>query len=122
MYEKTIAGEHRTYAITIPESPTDIYDLLQPADQADYDSLLSAGVPVEPIKYPSFNGDNRYRVPIDGYIVSTAGNFNVRTAVGGVDEVVNMGFQYVVPVYFWPHKTWVSASAPTSAIIRIFFS
>ena len=123
MYEKTIAGEHRTYGITITSSISTLYDLLSAEDQADYDSILRTGVPVMPLQYPALNGDvNRYRTPLDGYVVSTVAPFFARTAVDGEPEQVMTGVQYLCPVYFWPHKTWFSATDPTPALVRIFFS
>lgn len=123
MYEKTIAGESRIYEINVTTTPTTIYDLLSPEDKADYDSLLNVGVVVQGLNYPALNGSaNRFRVPIDGYITSFNNDIYIRTSQNGAVDLILKDFQYVFPVYFWPHKYWVSASSNTISIVRIFFS
>lgn len=122
MYEKTIAGEHRYYDITINSTPSTLYDLLSPADKLDYDSILKNGVDVQSLNYPSYNTERRYRTPLDGYVVSTVGAFYARTSADGTEEQIVPGVQYLCPVYFWPHKTWFRATNPTPSLVRIFFS
>ena len=123
MYEKTISGEDRIYQITVPMTPTLIYDLLSPTDQADYDSILQVGIPLQPLNYPALSYDkNRFRVPVDGYITSFNGDIYISTSSNGAQDQILKDFQYVFPVYFWPHKHWVSASSDTISIVRIFFS
>ena len=123
MYEKTISGETRIYQITIPGTPTLVYDLLQSADKTDYDNLLTTGVKVQPLSYPSLNSDkNVVRVPVDGYILNTSSNFYVSTSQNGAIDTALANLQYTFPVYFWLNKHWVYADSPTQAIIRIFFS
>lgn len=123
MYERTIAGEDRIYQITIPITPTLVYDLLSPADQAEYNSILREGIKVQPLNYPALNADvNRFRVPVDGYVSSVNGNIYISTSVTGAKDTILKDFQYVFPVYFWPHKHWVSSDTDTISIVRIFFS
>jgi hypothetical protein len=123
MYEKTIAGESRIYEITIPVTPTLVYDLLSTADKADYDSILRIGVKVQPLNYPALNADvNRFRVPVDGYVVSANGDIYISTSATGAKDSILKDFQYVFPVYFWPHKHWLSAATDTISLVRIFFS
>lgn len=123
MYEKTIAGEDRIYQITVSMTPTLIYDLLSPEDKADYDSILRTGVKVQPLNYPALNGDvNRFRTAIDGYITSVNGDLYISTSATGAQDRIAKDFQYVFPVYFWPHKHWVSAASSTISLVRIFFS
>ncbi len=123
MYEKTIAGEDRIYQITVPQTPTLVYNLLQTSDQAEYDSILRSGVKVQPLNYPALNADvNRYRIPVDGYVTSFNGDIFISTSESGAKDVILKDFQYVFPVYFWPHKHWLSASSETISLVRIFFS
>lgn len=122
MYEKTIACEQRSYAIVIPNTPTLVYNLLGTNDKAEYDSILNTGLTVEPLIYGAYNPSVNVRTPVDGYITSYSSSFNVRLASSGVDETILANSLYTCPVYFWPHKTWVSAATNTNAIIRIFFS
>jgi hypothetical protein len=123
MYEKTIAGESRIYSIGVTTTPTLIYDLLSPLDQADYDSILNHGIKVQSLNYPALNADvNRFRVPVDGYITSFNGDIYIATSQTGAQDVILKDFQYVFPVYFWPHKHWVSALSNTQSLVRIFFS
>lgn len=123
MYEKTIAGEDRIYEITVPMTPALIYDLLSPTDKVEYDDILRKGVKVQGLNYPALNADvNRYRVPVDGYIASFNGDIYISTSATGAQDKIIKDFQYVFPVYFWPHKHWVSATSETVSIVRIFFS
>lgn len=122
MYEKTIAGEHRSFQITITSTPTTVYDLLTTGDKAIYDALLTTGTVVEPLAYASQNLNTTPRIPIDGYVISSVGSFKVRLDATGIDETISMSSYYPSPVYFWPHKTWLSATGNTVAIVRIFFS
>jgi len=123
MYEKTIAGEDRIYEITIPETPTLIYDLLSEGDKADYDNLINVGIEVQPLVNPSYNADKkRYRTPVDGYIVNVNSNFHVATSQSGASDLALKDLQYTFPVYFWLNKHWVYSDTANAAIIRIFFS
>jgi hypothetical protein len=123
MYEKSIAGEHRMYEITVGENPTTIYDLLSTADKTDYNALLKTGVPVQPLTdLPSKNEDMRYRVPIDGFVKPVTGPIKVRLSLNGHSDDVLAGTEYLCPVYFWLNKTWVYYQTPSSCIVRVFFS
>lgn len=124
MYEKTIAGEHRIYPITITGTPTTVYDLLAQQYKDEYNAILTNGVPVQPLPYASFNNNRTVaRTPVDGYIVSPNGEILVRTSLDGAPEICLTNERYTFPVYFWMHKTWVSSdSGSIDGIIRIFFS
>lgn len=124
MYEKTIAAEHRIYGITITQTPTLVYDLLNENDKENYNNLLNIGVLIQPLNYASQNDHKKIaRTPIDGYIICKTAEIKIRSTDGSVDEEIPINEHYTNPVYFWPHKTLVSSdSGPVSAIIRIFFS
>lgn len=123
MYDKSIAGEQRNYSITITTNATTIYDLLGTNDKAEVDAILSAGLPVQGMEqYPSKNTQSRVRCPVDGYVVSSAGEFQAGTSASSALETVPINTQYVCPVFFWLTKTWVVASGPTVATVRVFFS
>jgi hypothetical protein len=123
MYEKTIGNEHRIYAITIPETPTLVIDLLSAPDRADYDALVTGEGArfYEPIEY--IPNDKKFRrIPVDGYILSNANAWYVATSLAGAVEVVPIDERYTFPVSFWLNKTWISAPAPIAGTLRIFFS
>jgi len=123
MYEKTIGNEHRIYAITIPDTPTMVLDLLSAPDRADYDALVTGDGArfYEPIETVPFDKKFR-RIPVDGYILSNANAWYVATSLTGADEVVPIDERYTFPVSFWLNKTWISAPAPIAGTIRVFFS
>jgi hypothetical protein len=121
MYDGTIATDHRNYQITITATPTTVYSLLSSGDQIDYNSILTTGTQVQPLQYPSKNTDVRYRVPLDGYVVCNSGSFFAYTGDDSSKEVVSINDRYPCNVYFWPHKTYLSASVPISANARILF-
>ena len=124
MYDRTIAGEHRIYEIEITTTPTLVYDLLQSSDKSNYDALLTIGTVIQPLSYASTNDSKVVaRTPIDGYVVCSTSEIKVTSTDGSGDEVVPANERYTSPIYFWPHKTYISSDAgPVSAIVRIFFS
>lgn len=123
MYDKSVAGEHRYYAITIQVAATTVYDLLDANAKAEINSIMTTGLPVQAdTTYPSRNNNNRDRAPVDGYVLSTIGDFNAGSSATSTVEIISKNTQYVCPYYFWLTKTWLSASVPTSAIVRVFFS
>lgn len=124
MYDKTTAGEFRNYEITAPVSPDLVYNLLSPIDKIDYDSILDVGTQIQPLHYPSQNTSIRYKVPVDGTMVSMSGAFSIRSmaAISGASEIVSQTVKYECPLYFWPHKTYVSSAASTKIIVKVLFS
>lgn len=127
MYDKTIASDFRIYSITLPGSPTLIYDLLDSASKTDYDEIVGMkplNLGLSSNRQSTGQPHNRYiRHVIDGYIESYAGTFNVYSDAYptiSAAEIVPENFQYTIPTYDWPHKTYVSGSG--SVIIRVFFS
>ena len=124
MYENSIAGEFRNYEITAPTSPALVYDLLSQIDKNDYDAILDIGTIVQPLHYPCQNTNVRYKVPVDGAMVSVSGAFSVRStaAPSGAAEIVSQTVKYDCPLYFWPHKTYVSSVASTKILVKVLFS
>lgn len=122
MYEKSIANEQRIFAITIPDTPTLVIDLLSPADRTIYDELvLGEGANFNPYDTNPLN-KNYKRIPVDGYVLSNVNAWYASTSIGGAVEVVPVDERYTFPVSFWPEKSYVSAPAPIAGIVRIFFS
>lgn len=123
MYEKTIGNEHRIYAITIPETPTLVLDLLSAPDRTDYNALVTGDGArfYEPIDFVP-NDKSFKRIPVDGYILSNANAWYAGTSPTGFFEVIPIDERFTVPVSFWLNKTYISAPAPIAGIIRIFFS
>ena len=107
MYERTIAGEHRIYEVTLSGTSTKIKDLLSPTDLADYDYLVEEFHP-------------RKHIVVDGYILCNTSQMFISTSESGVEETVDIGIQFTCPVGFWLDKTWVRGSG--NALIRVFFS
>lgn len=118
MYDKSVAGEHRAYNITVTSVPTSVYDLIAGADKVEFDNILNVGLVVE----TSYNHEIRVRVPVDGYVLATNDAIYASTSVSGALEPIPNNSQYVCPVYFWTHKTFLSTATTTQALVRIFFS
>jgi len=122
MYDKTIANDFRIYPITIITTPTLVYDLLAGSSKTNYDEIVNDGLASKPAMVAKAK-KNYKRDPIDGYIISENGSFNVLADGNHASETVAQDVQYTIPVYHWPKKTWVSVDAGTlSAVIRVFFN
>lgn len=122
MYDKSIGGEYRIYGIIIPQTPTLVIDLLTGNDLADYNHIIGTGLPIQPFVLTEKNTEIRKRLPVDGYIYTEEGNFKVSTSQSGSTEPVAAYTQYVVPIFMWLNKTYVSSDTSLNAIIRVFFS
>ena len=124
MYEKSIGGEHRIFAVTVPLAHTLALDLLNPTDRADYDKMITTGVETQPYQSAPYTMNHQIhaRFPVDGYIYSDFGNLYISTSSAGAKETIPPYTQYPIPVFFWLNKTWFSSDGDTNALIRIFFS
>ena len=123
MYEKTIGNEHRIYAITIPDTPTLVLDILSPTDLADYNSLVLEATArfYDPVDTQPLNKAFK-RIPVDGYILSNENAWYSATSLSGAVETVPIDERFTYPVSFWLNKSYIYAPAPIAGIIRIFFS
>jgi hypothetical protein len=122
MYEKSIANEHRVFAITIPDTPALVIDLLSPADKAIYNSLLFGdGENFNPYDTVPLNKEYR-RIPVDGYVLSNVNAWYMGTKLGGAFETIPQDERCTFPVSFWLEKSYIYAPAPIAGLVRIFFS
>lgn len=127
MYEKTIASDYRIYELTLSGTPTLVYDLFDTATKADYDAIVGMKETDYGLKAKRTivgKPHDRYiRHVVDGYVESYTNAFNVYSDAYPTitaTEIVAKNFQYTIPTYDWPHKTYLSGSG--SVIIRLFFS
>jgi hypothetical protein len=93
-YDKTVGGDDFTYDGTLTATPSNLLDILSPADKQELlDALYK-------------NGDQtkqRLRVAVDGWIYGTA-DFYTCHKVGGAEETIAAGVHYPMPVYQWFRK------------------
>jgi hypothetical protein len=119
MYEKTVAGLHRIYEVTLTGTPQTVVELLSPADLADYKSILEEDQPHG--WETGINSRRSYRrVVVDGYVVCPNAAMAVSTSQSGDQEPVPEGVQFTSPVMFWTENTWFAGGG--AAYVRIFFS
>ena len=119
MYERTIGGDHRIYAITLTGSLTKVVDLLNTADRAEYDKFITTKVK-NTGTHGDVQSDGYRRMPVDGYVVNPLASLIVASGAATAEETVDAGVQYTCPIAFWLDKLYVKGSG--TATVRIFFS
>lgn len=127
MYEKSIGADFRIYSLTLTGTPTLVYNLFDATTKADYNEIV--GLKTEAlglIANRTITGtpqDRYIRHVVDGYVESYTNPFNVYSDAYptiSAYEIVPKNLQYTLPVYDWPHKTYLSGSG--EVLIRLFFS
>lgn len=131
-YERTVAGSHRIYVVTVTETPTKVFDLLSNEGFEDnYNSVtlqVSGGIAYYEDRTREYEERDQVRVAVDGYVYCPTAPIYVAHAErdgsqGPTLEPVVTGLKYGVPVVNWPHETYIATQSGTAEVyIHIFFS
>jgi hypothetical protein len=111
-YEKTIGGDDFTYDGTLKATPSNLLDILSPADKQE---LLEA------LYKDGDQSKTKVRMAVDGWIYGTA-DFYTSHKVGGAEETIAAGVHYPMPVYQWFRKRLFRGFDGQPVKIRILLS